>query len=117
MIDFIGFYHSKDLKTTRQFYEGLLGFKLWKDQGACLIFDLFGHGKIGFCDHFKKTSSSDDCLTFVYERVEDVIDVRDQLMSHGILCDPVKTNPTFKITHFFARDPDGHRIEFQVFLD
>ena len=30
---------------------------------------------------------------------------------------PPKVNPTYDIYNFFARDPDGHLVEFQRFLD
>jgi len=114
MIDLINFYRVKDLDATREFYGHLLGFKLYKDQGKCLIFDT-GVGKLGFCNHFPEEKSKNSCITFVYTSMDEVDEIYKRLTS---LCtiEP-ELNEYFKIYHFFINDPNGLKLEFQCFLE
>jgi predicted enzyme related to lactoylglutathione lyase len=114
--DLITFHQSGDLGRTRAFYMDVLGFSLWKDQGKCLIFDAGGQGKSGFCQHFRTTARQDDCLTVVVESKDEVDRMRERIVNAGYACTQAEENTTFRIYHFFTRDPDGLRVECQVFL-
>lgn len=115
MKDLIHFYRVEDLKKARQFYQELLGFTLYKDQGKCLIFDTHGFGKIGFCIHHPKEKNTDTCITFVYETKEEVDQMYKKL--EGVLvCEKPHENKDFHIYQFFAKDPNGLTLEFQQFL-
>ncbi len=116
MKDAIHFYKSYDLKETRRFYEDILNLKLYKDQGKCLIFDMNGHGKVGFCTHHPKNHAESTCITFVYERKREVERMYHRLRTEVDEISEPTLNDEFKIYHFFTKDPDGHTLEFQVFL-
>jgi catechol 2,3-dioxygenase-like lactoylglutathione lyase family enzyme len=112
--DVIHFYRVKDLAKVRHFYEGVLGFSLYKDQTKCLIYDA-NYGKIGFCVHFPAKTSNQSCLTFVFDGQQDLEDIRRRLLEHGYEPEPIEANDDFKIVHFFVRDGNGLNVECQVF--
>ncbi len=117
MKDVIHFYKTYDLNEVRKFYGDVLNLKLYRDQGKCLIFDMDGHGKIGFCTHHPKNMAESTCITFVYERRVDVERMHNHLKSRSAEVSKPKLNDEFKIYHFYAKDPDGHTLEFQTFLN
>mgnify|MGYP000320658059 CR=1 FL=1 len=117
MEDIIHFYPTSDLKKIRSTYEAGLGFELYKDQGKCLIYDVAGHGKIGFCTHHPKNPPSSTCVTLVYDGKDAVDTVFGKLSAELEVINSPKTNPEFKIYHAFLRDPEGLELELQTFLD
>lgn len=117
MNDVIHFYKTYDLEEVKQFYGDVLGLKLYKDQGKCLIYDLKGHGKIGFCTHHPKLMNESTCITFVYERKIEVEKMYQHVKSRASDVTEPTLNDEFKIYHFYAKDTDGHTLEFQVFLN
>ncbi len=116
MIDAIHFYKAYDLDNVRRFYGDALSLKLYKDQGSCLIYDMNGHGKIGFCTHHPKFRADSTCITFVYERKEDVERMHQHLKTRAKDVGRPALNDKLKIYHFFAKDFEGHTLEFQTFL-
>ncbi len=117
MKDVIHFYKTYDLEAVRKFYGDVLNLPLFKDQGKCLIYDMNGHGKLGFCTHHPKQHANSTCITFVYERRIEVERMHERLKTRASNVGHLKTNDEFKIYHFFAEDPDGHTLEFQIFLN
>lgn len=116
MKDVIHFYRVDDLEKVKEFYEDILGFSCYKDQGKCLIYDL-KYGKIGFCVHFPKETSK-GCVTFVYHSKEEVDALYDKLTHSGIqVPEKPSTNGYFKIYHFFVKDFNGLTLEFQYFME
>ena len=116
MKDLIHFYRVDDLTKVRYFYEEMLGLTLYKDQKKCLIYDVFGLGKIGFCTHHPAQKNDHTCITFVYKTKEEVNEQFDKLKQLGLNPEEPSTNKTFNIYHFFVKDPLGLNLEFQVFL-
>lgn len=115
MIDVIHFYKVKDLNKVKTFYEKILNFKLYKDQKSCLIYDT-KFGKIGFCDHFPEQENKSTCITFVYQNKTE-IDALFQLFKNKNLTEKEpKINTQFNIYHFFIRDFNQIKLEFQTFL-
>lgn len=114
MIDCIHFYRVKSLEPIRHFYEEILGFKLYKDQGKCLIFDV-RFGKIGFCIHCPEVTTA-SCITFVYESKSAVEKMHHLLEKKGYHPGLIEKNDYFKIVHFFVKDPNGIQLEFQYFI-
>ena len=106
--DLINFYRVENLEKTREFYTEM-GLPLYKDQGKCLIFDA-GFGKLGFCNHFPNKVSDQTCITFVYDSREAVDKMFEKLGG-----ETPSYNEYFKIYHFFVLDPNGIKLEFQVF--
>lgn len=117
MIDAIHFYRTYDLEDVKKFYGDVLDLKLYKDQGKCLIYDMKGHGKIGFCTHHPKVMPNSSCITFVYERKIEVERMYEHLKTRAKEISQPKMNDAFKIYHFFCKDPSGHTLEFQTFLN
>lgn len=116
MIDVINFYKVESLEKVKDFYEKILGFKLYKDQGKCLIYDVH-YGKLGFCVHFPE-ASSESCLTFVYKTKKEVDEKYKLLLKSSVeIKHPPKTNEGFKIYHFFVKDFNGLTLEFQSFIE
>lgn len=111
----IHFYGTRDLKATDDFYLGLVGARLFKDQGACHIYQLTDSSFIGFCTHLPIVNEhKSPIVTFV---VKDVPKVHQRFQSYDSTLMDVTINPTFRIEHFFVKDPNGYTCEFQRFLD
>ncbi len=116
MIDVVHFYKVDNLDNVRAFYEKVLGLSLYKDQGKCLIYDLNGFGKIGFCTHHPKGKSETSCITFVFSS-RGAVDAMHKTLSETLETNIKKPtfNETFGIYHFFVHDYEGLLLEFQVF--
>jgi len=115
MDDLLHFYRVDDLHEAKEFYQKVLNFRLYKDQGKCLIFDTNGFGKIGFCIHHPKQKNHATCITFVYKTKEEV-DAMYERLKNMLSCEEPHENKEFHIYQFFAKDPNGLTLEFQQFL-
>ena len=104
------FLKTLELEEITEFYTQRIGVELWMDQEDCRI---FRHGQFlfGFC----KREESETCgiLTFVYPDREGVDRMHDVFREEAL--DAPRDNPRYPIYNFFARDPEGRMIEFQVF--
>nr|WP_281054504.1 VOC family protein [Truepera radiovictrix] len=111
----MGFYPCRDLARTRRFYRAL-GLTLARDQGTCLIFRVAPGGYVGFCQHDAALPEHPGLiLTLV---LDDVDGTYARLCERGVPTEaPPRENARFGIYHFFARDPDGYRLEVQRFLE
>lgn len=113
---FIAFYPCHDLSASRDFYERDLGLALARDQKTCLIFQVAGQGYFGLCQHEGRLPAHDGLiLTFVMGEVDEVY--RTLRRRNVEIEAPPRLNENYGIYHFFARDPDGYRIEVQRFLE
>lgn len=116
---FISFYPCRDLARTTQFYKAL-ELEVARDQGSCVIFRVAAGGFLGFCQHDetpeqKLPSHPGLILTLV---LGDVDGAYEKLTELGVETEaPPRLNEQFGIYHFFARDPDGYRLELQRFLE
>lgn len=112
----IAFYPVHDLAATRDFYGRDLGLALVRDQGACLIFRAPAGGHLGFCQHDETEAAPRQdrlILTFVTTEVDAVY---QRLRNIGAETEARPAHAeAFGIYRFFARDPDGYRIEIQRF--
>lgn len=111
LIVFLG---TADLEQTDRFYSGL-GFKLFKDQGVCRIYDVPGGGRLGFCTHLPVVRGEKSPIITLL--IDDVDGVYNRLLAAGIRPHPPRVNPKFKVYHFFVSDPNGYWVEVQRFLD
>jgi catechol 2,3-dioxygenase-like lactoylglutathione lyase family enzyme len=112
----IPFYGSTDLVKTSHFYESVLGLSLYKDQGACRIYRVTSTGYIGFCTHLPVMAAERSPIITLL--TEDVDAVYRRIRDAGWDTEDIpKENQRFKIYHFYTRDPDGHAVEIQRFLD
>lgn len=113
----------KDLEVSRRFYAGLIGMEevprpafdfegLWFRIGSTLLHLIREHeksGPAGYLGDIDRATSRSQHLAF---SVDDAAQVGDVLKAKDIpLVSDVKRRPD-GATQVFARDPDGHIIEF-----
>lgn len=117
----IAFYPVTDLEVVRRFFGETLELPLVRDQGSCLIFAVgVGGGYLGFCRHDTLPGAGGArhpglILTLVTERVDDLY---RRLSEGGVVTEGApRWNERYGIYHFFARGPDGYRLEIQRFRD
>ena len=106
------FYQTTQLEELHNFYISKVGAKLWLDQGGCRIYQ-FGNMLFGFCQRDKIEKGA--LLTFFYPS-RDLVDEMYRRIKKSADSAP-KDNETYRIYHFYAKDPDGRSIEFQFFWD
>jgi catechol 2,3-dioxygenase-like lactoylglutathione lyase family enzyme len=114
----IVFIKVDDLNSSREFYEEILGFPLVLDQGKCRIVQTKkgGGGYFGYCDSGGNSKDSGGVIfTFVTPNVDDWY--RYLETKNVELLGKPKINQEFGIYHFYFKDPDGHLLEIQKFLD
>jgi catechol 2,3-dioxygenase-like lactoylglutathione lyase family enzyme len=112
---FIPFYPVHDLAATRDFYQREVGLELERDEARCLIFRAAG-GYLGFC-LFDGALPSHEGLTLSLV-APDVDTVYQRLRSLGVETElSPRRNEHYRIYHFFARDPDGYRLEVRRFIE
>ena len=111
------------LKTTRrqelvEFYTNRIGMSLWLEQPNITI---CSHGNLILGFHQCCTNKGEDDIpdlqgmyTFVYPSKDAVDDMYTKLQD--IADGPPRKNERYKIYQFFAVDPEGRKLEFQVFL-
>ena len=104
------FFKTVRLEEITEFYTHRVGAELWMDQVDCRI---FRHGRFlfGFCQ--REESETCGILTFVYPDRERVDGMYRLFQAEAL--EPPCDNPRYPIYNFFARDPEGRLIEFQVF--
>lgn len=114
---FVTFIYCADLAQAVQFYEEIVGLEMLLDQGVCRIYRAAGDAYFGLCQRVdvRGPFSHDLILTFVSQ---DVDGWHDYLVAAGVEIEkPPQLHPDYNIYHLFARDPDGHLLEFQTFRD
>lgn len=106
----IVFFKTQKLEVLTEFYTREVGAELWMDQGDCRI---LRHGRFlfGFCQ--REEIETCGTLTFVYPD-RDEVDRMYARLRDSALSAP-RENPRYPIYNFFARDPEGRLIEFQMF--
>ena len=111
----ITFVPVADLARSASFYETVLLLHLTLDQGGIRIYRAANGGFIGLCQSDGPLSADDRLiLTFVTDRVDEW---HTRLTAQGVPTDGApRENERYQIYHFFARDPDGYRLEVQRFL-
>ncbi len=112
----ITFVPTTDLTTCAHFYETIMVLPMVLDQGTCRIYQVTEQSYLGFCQ-------SDDPLPWddrvILTLVSDDVDGwYARLNTQGVTTDgPPREHQQHRIYHFFARDANGYRLEFQRFLD
>ena len=104
------FFNTLQLDDLTEFYTQRVGAELWMDQTDCRI---FRHGQFlfGFCQ--REESETCGILTFVYPDREGVDRMFERFRNEAL--GAPRDNPRYPIYNFFARDPEGRMIEFQMF--
>lgn len=112
----VTFLPVSDLDRSRRFYEDTLGLELVLDQGDCRIYRVgSGDAFVGICVRPAAEPSDGVMVTLV---TQDVEGWHERLVGAGVRCDrPPARNEQYALHHAFYRDPDGHVLEVQTFLD
>jgi catechol 2,3-dioxygenase-like lactoylglutathione lyase family enzyme len=112
----ITFLYTRDLETTARFYEQMLGLPLALDQGSCRIYRVSADGYLGICQRSDAPEQPGGVIfTIVTQEVDRWY---ERLCAQGATFEkPPALNPRYNIYHCFLRDPNGHLIEIQRFLD
>jgi hypothetical protein len=95
-----------------RFYLDQVGCELWLDQADCKIFR-YGNLLFGFCQ--REQAPKGGLITFFFPSREQVDKHYEKFKAIAVA--KPKSNPKYKIYHFFAHDPEGRMIEFQYFED
>jgi predicted enzyme related to lactoylglutathione lyase len=114
----ITFLYYRDLGRAVAFYRDVLQLELARDQGWCKIFAIGSGGCVGLVDEtrgsLRAASDKPVLLGFV---VEDVDAWHRHLSEAGV---EGLTAPTLHhgigVYGFFAKDPEGYKLEFQRFV-
>jgi predicted enzyme related to lactoylglutathione lyase len=111
----ITFCYTDNLTITDRFYLEVMGFPLAIDQGNCHIYRVTASSFIGFCQRNAVGINHDNLiLTLVSDEVDRWY---ERLKAGGAtVVEPPKLNERTGIYHFFARDPNGYRLEIQRFV-
>ena len=105
------FMGTGNLIGIREFYLDRVGAELWLEQEDCIVLK-HGNMLFGFCQ--REVCDTSGIITFFYPTTAQV-DERYTQFQGSAEAEPVE-NEKYRIYHFFARDPEGRRIEFQSFL-
>ncbi|MBD2245522.1 VOC family protein [Nostoc sp. FACHB-888] len=114
----ITFFYTHNLNASIKFYEEMLGFELWLDQGTCLIYTVSGSGYLGLCQASEiSTPPADKQSSVIFTLVTQQVDEWfEYLKERGIKFEkPPTLNEKYNIYHCFLRDPSGYLIEIQRF--
>ena len=109
----VTFLYVGDLARSAEFYGGVLGLDLARDQGACHIYRVTATAYLGLCDH-RDPDPGGMIITLV---ADDVDGWAQRLAAAGHEVDGPHENERFELYHLFVWDPDGHLVEIQRFRD
>ena len=118
----VTFLYADPPEASWDFYENTLGLRLAQDQGACRIFEATAgslRAFIGVC-RARAPRATDNpravggvVFTFV---AEDVDGWYAHLLAKGVeIPEPPAFSDTYRVHHFFLKDPAGYTLEFQRF--
>lgn len=111
----ITFIYSHDLERSARFYSDTLDLPLALDQGTCRIFQTAEGAFLGVCACREGRAVAPEGV-IVSLVTEDVDAWHERLSKAGITIEaPPSYSEHFRVYSFFARDPEGYRIEFQRF--
>lgn len=105
------FIRTQQQEELRRFYTRRVGMQVWLEQPRICILN-HENLLVGFQE--ADLSDIDTLLTFFYPTREQVDSMYREFSSEAV-AEP-QENEAYQIYNFFARDPEGRRIEFQSFL-
>lgn len=110
------FLPTDSLPKVRDFYEGVLGLELVRDQTLCHIYKTGPSSYLGFCD--RGYSIPTEFRVVITLLIDDVDGVYALLKSRHL---DTETSPSlserFNVYQFFVRDPNGYLLEIQRFIE
>ena len=114
---FVTFLYTEDPEASRVFYEETLGLALAFDEGEGRIYRVAGEAFLGICHPREGRLVSPDGITVTLV-TDDVDGWHARLLAKGVVFEKAPAfDSRFNIHNCFLRDPDGHLLEIQKFLD
>jgi catechol-2,3-dioxygenase len=114
------FIKCMNLEKLIDFYTNVIKCNIWLEQPEITILAhenfLFGFHQIAEIEKESYIPSKDIVLTFFFEQKQKVDEFYNRLNELNLVISEPKVNEKYNIYNFFAKDPEGHIIEFQVFL-
>ena len=105
-----------DLQKVIDFYEGVLGLELVRDQTLCRIYKTGPTSYLGFCN--RGYSIPTDYRVVITLLIEDVDGVYKLLADSDIKTESTPAlSERFNVYQFFVRDPNGYLLEVQRFIE
>ena len=107
----IVFFGTKDRPKIKEFYVEKAGMTIWLEQKDCTLLQ-HGNLLLGFCER----PETDTCgiITLVYPTRQKVDSMYRRFKE--VALGPPQINKKYEIYNFFAKDPEGRKVEFQAFL-
>lgn len=107
----IVFFKTKNLEVIHHFYHVTLGMEIWLKQVNGYIYKK-GNLLLGFiqADQVEKNG-----IITIFNQNKEVIDKAYESYKELVI-QPLQTNEKYNIYHFYIRDPEGRKVEFQTFL-
>ncbi len=110
------FLPTDDHQKSIDFYEGVLGLELVRDQGLCRIYKTGPSAYVGFCD--RGYSIPTEFRVVITLLIDDVDGVYAAAQKAGVPTENTPgTSERFNVYQFFLRDPNGYLVEIQRFND
>lgn len=111
----ISFVPTSDLARSIAFYRDHLAARVRVTQPGAVILQISAAAYLGLVQHSAPVAAERRIIiAFV---VDDVDAIHRRMTAAGVVVDGVpRISERYQIHHFFADDPDGHRIEIQRFL-
>jgi hypothetical protein len=106
----IVFFGTKKLEELTDFYHKEIGCDIWLEQADCKIFR-HNNFLFGFCS--RKEFETSGIITFFFSEKQEVDNFYKRFKPQAEA--PPAENEKYKIYHFFIRDPEGRKVEFQYF--
>jgi len=107
----IVFVRTSDLAGIVAFYMERVGMKRWLSQPQI---EILQHENLLVGFHQSDQVDVDSLVTFFYPSREQVDEMYARFAATAL--GPPRENSAYDIYNFFAKDPDGRRVEFQAFL-
>lgn len=107
------FVRTSNLERIIAFYKEMCCMTVWLDSQPGISMLQHGNMIVGFIETDDGSADIDSLITFFFDNKE-TVDARFLTLKDVATSEP-KENTRYRIYNFFAKDPDGRRIEFQVF--
>jgi hypothetical protein len=110
------FLPTDNLQKIIDFYEGVLGLELVRDQKLCRIYKTGPSSYLGFCE--RGYSIPTDYRVVITLLIDDVDGVYKLLKSSNIATESTpEFSERFNVYQFFVRDPNSYLVEIQRFIE
>ena len=110
------FLPTNNLPEIIDFYEGVLGLELVRDQKLCRIYKKGESSYLGFCE--RGYVIPPEFRVVITLLIDDVEGVYELLTTRNIATESKpELSEQFNVYQFFVRDPNGYLLEIQKFIE